>query len=186
MQFRNPWKTLSSRTAYENPWIRVREDQVIRPDGTPGIYGVVETRVATGIVVLSPTLEVCLVGQYRYAMKEYSWEIIEGGSEASEAPIDTIRRELQEEAGLLAGTILQLGAELHLSNCHSSEVARLYLGTNLSKVAASPEGTEELELRWVSLAQALMMVRRGEIKDVMSIVGLQRAQQFLEEGGGLR
>jgi 8-oxo-dGTP pyrophosphatase MutT (NUDIX family) len=185
VQISNPWKTLSSRTAYENPWIRVREDQVIRPDGTPGIYGVVETRIATGVVALTSSLEVYLVGQYRYAMKEYSWEIVEGGSEENEAPLDTIRRELQEEAGLAAGRILQLGAELHLSNCHSSEVALVYLGTELSEVPSAPEGTEVLELQRVPLAQALAMVRRGEIKDVMSIVGLHRAEQYLREKGDL-
>jgi len=183
---RNPWKTLSSRTAYENPWITVREDQVIRPDGKPGIYGVVETRIATGIVALTPDREVYLVGQYRYAMKQYSWEIIEGGGEGNELPIDTIRRELREEAGLSAQMICQLGSELHLSNCHSSEIALVYIGLGLTSGDSAPEGTEELEIRKIPFQRALDMIRLGAIKDVMSIIGLQRAEQFLRQRDGVR
>ena len=179
----NPWKTLGSRIAYRNAWITVREDQVIRPDGNPGIYGVVETRRALGIVALTPDRQVYLVGQYRYPTRHYSWEIIEGGSEGQEPPIETARRELREEGGLLAQRWLQLGDEFHLSNCHSDEVAYAFLASGLSEVPASPEGTEILQLRKMPFEDALTMVYSGEIKDGLSIIGLQRAERFLSQGG---
>jgi 8-oxo-dGTP pyrophosphatase MutT (NUDIX family) len=171
----NPWKTLSSRITYQNPWIRVREDQVIRPDGSPGIYGVVECKVATGVVALTEAREVYLVGQYRYATKEYSWEIIEGAANEGEAPVDAVRRELLEEAGVLAESFVPLGGEVHLTNSHSSEQAYLFMATGLTRTDSSPDPTEVLEIRTVPLETCVKMVLEGEIKDAMSIIGILRA-----------
>ena len=104
----NPWTTLGSRPVYENPWIKVREDQVLRPDGQPGIYGVVEFKNrAVGVLPVEDDGAVWLVGQYRYPLQAYSWEIPEGGCPEGETPEETARRELQEETGL---TALQSGA----------------------------------------------------------------------------
>ncbi len=125
----NPWKTLQSKVTYQNAWITVREHDVIRPDGKPGIYGVVETRIATGVVALTDSHEIYLVGQYRYPTNEYSWEIIEGGSDPQETALDAAKRELKEEAGLMAASWEPLGSEIHLSNCHSSEVGFLFTAT---------------------------------------------------------
>ncbi len=171
---KNPWKTLDSKVVYENPWIRIREDAVVRPDGKPGIYGVVETRLATGVIALTPENEVYLVGQYRYPMDCYSWEIIEGGSDDNESALDAAMRELREEAGLEAAHWEALGPEIHLSNCHSNERGYLFLATGLIEVEASPDGTEELVIRKVPLAEALAMVDSGEIADAMSIMALLR------------
>ena len=102
MSTENPWKRIESRTVYTNPWLTLREDRVIRPDGKSGIYTVVETRIATGVVALTPDEEIYLIGQYRYPTEEYSWEIVEGGSDPGEDPLDTAKRELREEAGLVA------------------------------------------------------------------------------------
>lgn len=176
----NPWKTLSSKVMYRNSWISVREDQVIRPDGSPGIYGVVETKVATGVVALTNDNQVWLVGQYRYPPQEYSWEIIEGGAEHGEDPFVAIQRELEEEAGLRAAEWNQLGDEFHLSNCFSSERGMLYLARELTVVPSRPDCTEVLQLKCMPLGQALLMVDSGEIKDSMSIVGLMRAERFLK------
>ena len=181
----NPWKTLSSKVMYRNPWISVREDQVIRPDGSPGIYGVVESKVATGVVALTDDNQVCLVGQYRYPMQQYSWEIIEGGAEHGEDPFAAIQRELQEEAGLQATEWLQLGEEFHLSNCFSAERGMLYLARGLTAVPSRPDSTEVLQLKNVALSQALAMVDSGEIKDGMSIVGLLRAERYLQGNSDL-
>lgn len=181
----NPWKTLSSRVVYENPWIKVREDRVVRPDGKDGIYGVVDCSIATGVVALTPAREVCLVGQYRYPINQYSWEIIQGGTQDGESPLGAIQRELREEGGLKARSWLQLGDECHLSNCHSSEVGYLYLAWDLESVPASPEGTEVLELRRVSFSKCMQMVASGVIKDAMSIIGLFRTQEYLNCGRGL-
>ena len=169
---RNPWTTLSSEVKYENAWIRVREDQVIRPDGKPGIYGVVDCRVATGVLALTDANELYLVGQYRYPMNTYSWEIIEGGAEPGEDPVDACKRELREEAGLEAAHWEPLGGEIHLSNCHSSERGFLYVARGLTHVGDDPEGTEQLQLKKVPWPQAVDMVLSGAITDAFSIMGI--------------
>jgi len=182
MSIQNPWKTLSTRVVYSNPWITVREDQVIRPDGQPGIYGCVETRLATGVIAMTPNREIYLVGQFRYTMDEYSWEIVEGGSDPGEDALKAIQRELREEAGLVAEHWRSLGAEIHLTNCHSDERAYLYLATGLAEVPAEPEGTEELQVRKVPFEEALRMVDAGEIKDAMSMLALLRLDRMLRAG----
>lgn len=183
MHTRNPWKRQSSRLVYETPWLRVIEDQVVRPDGADGIYSYIETRLAVGAVALTPAHEVYLVGQYRYPTREYSWEIVEGGTEPGEEALACIQRELQEEAGLRAAAWTPLGGELHFSNCVSAERGLLYLAEDLENTEVSPEGTEVLEIRRLPLRDAVAMVERGEIKDVFSIVGLLRAQAFVRRRG---
>ena len=177
----NPWKTLSTKVVYENAWIRVREDAVIRPDGQPGIYGVVETRLATGVVALTPEDEVYLVGQYRYALDRYSWEIIEGGSDGDESALDAAVRELREEAGIEADHWVPLGPEIHLTNCHSNERGYLFLASGLRHVGAEPDGTEQLALRKVPVAEALAMVDSGDISDAMTIMALLRLDRMRRE-----
>src|SRR5690349_16648205 len=106
----NPWRRLSTRPIYENPWIKVREDQVIRPDGNPGIYGVVEFQSwAIGVVPLTEDGDTFLIGQYRYTLDQYSWEIPEGGGAKTETPLEAAQRELREEAGITASTWTYLG-----------------------------------------------------------------------------
>lgn len=181
MSERNPWRRTSSRVVYDNPWIRVREDQVVRPDGEPGIYGVVSTRVATGVVALTEDRHIYLVGQWRYPLERYSWEIVEGGADEGEAPDDAIKRELREEAGLVAGRWQRLGAELHLSNCFTDEVALLYLAEDLEFVGDDPDETEELTIRKLPFDEAVRMVHDGEITDAMSVVAILRAERWLAQ-----
>ena len=176
----NPWKTISSRMVYENPWIRIQENQVIRPDGSPGIYGVVRTHLAVGVVALSSDNEVFLVGQYRYPIDRYSWEIIEGGATIEEGGLQGAQRELEEEAGIVASHWEQLGAEVHLSNCITDEVALLYLARDLHFGEPSPEPVEVLQLRRIPLEAALEMVENGEITDAMSIIALSRVAALLK------
>src|SRR5436305_1851000 len=124
---KNPWKRLSSSRIYENNWFAVREDRVIRPDGQPGTYSVVSaSRLATGIVPLCADGTVTLVGQYRYPLQEYSWEIPEGGGELTADPVDIAKRELEEEAGIHADSWIYLG-RVHTSNCFTDEVCHLFL-----------------------------------------------------------
>lgn len=175
----NPWVTLKTSLIYENPWIKVREDSVIKPNGEQGIYGVVETRIATGVVALNEKNDITLVGQYRYSMNEYSWEIIEGGAETNEDPADAAKRELQEEAGIRASHFRPLGPEIHLSNCHSSERAYLYLARELQETERNPDDTEILQLRTVPFTDALTMIENGQIKDSLSIIGIYRAARLL-------
>ncbi|MCB0344448.1 MAG: NUDIX hydrolase [Bdellovibrionales bacterium] len=182
-KYSNPWKTVSSKNIYTNPWLSLREDQVIRPDGQPGIYSVVETRIATGVIALTPEMDVYLVGQYRYPTECYSWEIVEGGTDDEETALAAIKRELQEEAGLLAAKWHNLGGKIHISNCISAEVARLFVATDLSQTQSAPDGTEVLEVRVEPFEHCLQMVERGEITDAMSIIALLRLEQEVRRGG---
>lgn len=179
MSEKNPWQRHSSRVVYSNPWITVREDQVVSPGGVPGIYGVVETRIATGVVALTEKQEVFLVGQYRYPVDEYSWEIPEGGAEHGEDPLLTAQRELKEEAGVTATHWEQLGGEIHLSNCVSAERGFLYIARGLTVGESQPEHTEQLVVKVVPFAQCLEMVDRGEIKDSLTIIAILRTARLL-------
>ncbi len=170
----NPWRRLARRTVYENPWIRVHHDDVVRPDGSPGIYGVVEFRnLAVGIVALDGHERVLLVGQYRYTLDEYSWELPEGGVPLGESPLDGARRELAEETGYRAAEWREL-LRLATSNSVTTEVAVLFVARDLTPGEPDPDETEELELRWVTLDEALAMIDRGDITDALSQVGLLR------------
>jgi ADP-ribose pyrophosphatase len=175
----NPWITLNSKIVYQNPWIKIREDKVTCPDGNPGIYGVVETVNATGVVALNDKNEIYLVGQYRYPINTYSWEIIEGGGKPGETPLQTIQRELIEEAGLIAEEWTILGNIVHTSNCISDEKAYLYLARGLTEVPRQPDHTEILDVKVVPFSEALSMVHEGEIQDAMSIISILRAERFL-------
>jgi len=168
----NPWTTLSTRMVYENPWIRVREDQVLRPDGLPGIYGVVEFKNrAVGVLPVEADGSVWLVGQFRYPLRAYSWEIPEGGGPLSEDPEATARRELREETGFSAGKV-ELLATAHLSNSVSDELAYLFRATELTHGVSEPEGTEQLAVRRFEWGVAWRMLEQGEITDSLSVMAL--------------
>jgi 8-oxo-dGTP pyrophosphatase MutT (NUDIX family) len=170
----NPWTRLARRVAYENAWITVWHDDVRRPDGKPGVYGVVHYRNrAVGVVALDEQDRVLLVGQYRYTLDLYSWELPEGGAASDEEPLAAAKRELQEETGCTAAHWQEL-LRAHLSNSVSDEEAIVYLARGLTDGPAEPEGTERLQVRRVPFAEALTMVERGEITDAMSVIGLQR------------
>jgi 8-oxo-dGTP pyrophosphatase MutT (NUDIX family) len=169
-----PWLRRSRRTAYENPWITIWHDEVSRPDGSPGIYGLVHfANLAVGVVVLDGDDRVLLVGQHRYALGELSWEIPEGGVPAGETPIEGMRRELREETGVEASEWLEL-VRLHLSNSVTDEAGVVYLARGLSHGTAQPEPTEQIEVRWVPFDEALAMTADGRITDAMSLIGIQR------------
>lgn len=157
---------------YENPWILVHHDEVTRPDGSPGIYGVVHFKTrAVGAVTLDDDDRVLLVGQFRYTLDRYSWEIPEGGSPWSEDPLDGIRRELAEETGFEATDWREL-LRFTLSNSVTDEEGIIFVATGLTPGSADPDPTEELAVRWVGLRDALAMIERGEIHDAMTLIGL--------------
>jgi 8-oxo-dGTP pyrophosphatase MutT (NUDIX family) len=170
----SPWHRRSRRVAYENQWVTVWHDEVTRPDGRPGIYGVVHfANLAVGVVPIDDEDRVVLVGQFRYTVDAYSWEIPEGGVPPDEDPLEGARRELREETGIEAAEWRELG-RIHLSNSISDESGIVYLATGLTDGAPSPDGTEDLEIRRVPFAEALEMTRDGRITDMLSVVGLQR------------
>jgi 8-oxo-dGTP pyrophosphatase MutT (NUDIX family) len=171
---RSPWRRVARRTAYENAWITVWHDEVLRPDGEPGIYGVVHYRsLAVGVVALDGEDRVVLVGQYRYTLDAWSWEIPEGGVPLDDDPLEGAQRELREETGFKAAEWHELG-RVHLSNSVSDEAGILYLATGLMAGAAAPDETEELEVRLVPFADALAMTLDGRITDTLSVVAIQR------------
>jgi 8-oxo-dGTP pyrophosphatase MutT (NUDIX family) len=173
----------SRRVAYENAWITVWHDEVDRPDGSPGIYGVVHfDNVAAGVVAMDEEDRIVLVGQHRYTLDEDSWEIPEGGVPTGESALDGARRELREETGLTAATWREL-VRVDLSNSVTDERAVLFLATDLQHGEAHPDPTEALDIRWVPFADALTMTLDGRITDVMSVVAIQRLALERARGG---
>jgi 8-oxo-dGTP pyrophosphatase MutT (NUDIX family) len=172
---KNPWRTQASKEVYDNKWISVREDSVVRPDGEAGIYGVVHFKnIAVGVLALEAD-EVYLVGQYRYTLESYSWEIPEGGCPEGEAPLRAAQRELEEETGLRAEKWEKLG-EAHLSNSVSDELAVLFVASGLTQGERNPEGTEQLNVRRVPFGEALRMALAGEMTDAMSLLAIFQYQ----------
>ncbi len=153
----------------------MREDAVINPAKKRGIYGVVEFKnIAVGVVVLDDRDRVLLVGQYRYPLSRYSWEIPEGGCPKGEKPLAAAKRELLEETGFTARHFKKI-LEMHLSNSSTDERAIIYLATDLRQGVALPEETEVLKLKWLNLKDALKRIDQGEITDSMTVAGLLRA-----------
>ena len=170
---KNPWTTLSSREIYLNPWIRVREDQVLKPNGTPGIYGVVEYRNrAVGVVPIDKDGYTWLVGQYRYTHNRYEWEIPEGGCPEGESLEDCARRELLEETGLVASELEPLLLDIQLSNSIGNETAHLFIARGLTQETPQPEDTEQITIRRLPLSEAIQMAATGQIRDSMSVIAL--------------
>lgn len=158
----------------------MREDQVLTPAGTEGIYGVVEFQNnALGVVPLFEDGTILLVGQHRYPHNEYSWEIPEGGGRLGEDLLLGIQRELREETGYSAQKWTLLAEQIQLSNSVSDEKAWLWLAEDLIAGEATPEDTEELMVKRIPVGEAMKMVHTGEIKDAMSVIALLMLQNLL-------
>lgn len=172
MNAANPWTVLSSEARYDNAWIRLRHDEVLTPAGTPGIYGTVHFKnKALGIIPIDAEGHTWLVGQYRYPLGAYSWEIPMGGGPLGEDPLAAAQRELLEETGLTAARWQLLG-RIHTSNSVTDEEGFIFWAEELTPGPAAPEETELLALRRLPLIEALDMVMRGDITDSLSVFGL--------------
>lgn len=175
------WYRHRRSLVYQNEWIRVFHDDVIRPDGNPGIYGVVSYQSrSVGVVAIDDHDRVLLVGQHRYTIDTYSLEIPAGGTRDGEEPMQAAHRELGEETGYKAASMTLL---LHafMSNSISNEEGFCYLATGLSNGDACPDGTEDISVRWIGFADCLKMVRRGDITDALTILGLQQVAIMRQE-----
>lgn len=178
----NPWTILSEEKKYSNRWIEVTEFDVLNPSGNKGIYGVVHFKNhAIGILPLDENLNTYLVGQYRFPLNEYSWEIPEGGCPLDEEEIEGAQRELLEETGLKAKH-WQLILQMHLSNSVCDEKATIYVATGLSQHEAIPEETEQLVIKKLPFDEVYDMVKRGEITDAMSVAAILQTKLLLLNG----
>lgn len=178
----NPWRVLSDKQVYDNPWISVTEFGVLNPSGGEGIYGVVHFKnLAIGVLPLDEQLNTWLVGQYRFPLNRYSWEIPEGGGAMGISPLESAKRELLEETGLVAAHWSQL-IEMHLSNSVSDEYGIIYLARQLEQRHAEPEETEQLQVKKVSFEEAYQMVETGMITDSMSVAAILKAKLMIADG----
>lgn len=173
---KNPWTSLSTRIHYDNPWIRITEHQVITPSGGNGIYGVVHFKNhAIGILPVDDEGNTWLVGQYRFPLEAYSWEIPEGGGPLDKPVLDSAKRELEEECGIRAKQ-WELMLETDLSNCVGDERGYIFLARGLSFVDSHPDDTEKLAVKKIPLRDAYRMMEKGEIRDSLSLLALMAAK----------
>ena len=168
----NPWKTKEGHLVYENPWIRVTEYQVVNPSGNDGIYGVVSMKNwAVGVIPLDENDYTWLVGQFRYALEEYSWEIPMGGGTKEETLLEAAKRELKEETGLIAEDWEKL-IKIHTSNCVTDEMGVAYVARKLSQGETDFDETEELQIKHLPFKEAYQMVLEGKITDSLSVAAI--------------
>ncbi len=177
----NPWKIVSQKEIYDNPWVGLTEFQVINPAGNPGIYGKVHFKnIAIGVFLLDEEQNTYLVGQYRFPLNQYSWEMPEGGCPLGTDPLDSARRELLEETGLKATNWTEL-LRMHLSNSVSDELCIVYLARDLQQFEADPEETEQLIVRKLPFDEAYRMVCANEITDSATVAAVLKVKIMLME-----
>jgi 8-oxo-dGTP pyrophosphatase MutT (NUDIX family) len=178
----NPWVTKTTETVYESPWIRVDRSDVLNPAGNPAVYSVVHFKnLAIGVLVIDKEYNIWLVGQYRYPLKQYSWEIPEGGGSFSDEPVESARRELKEEAGIVAGKYVEF-QRLHLSNSATDELSITFLATDLSFEESEPEESEVLQIKKLHLSEAFIWCMEGKITDAISVAAILKAKWLYDRG----
>ncbi|MCX6332201.1 MAG: NUDIX hydrolase [Bacteroidetes bacterium] len=180
---KNPWKTISGQLVYDNPWINVTEYQVITPAGTPGIYGKVHFKnIAIGVIALDEQGNTYLVGQHRFVLDSYSWEITEGGCPEGTDYLETAKRELKEETGFEAKQWTEI-LRLHVSNSVSDEFAVVYVAQQLIAGESAPEDTEKLAIKKLPFAEAVQWVMEGKITDSISVAAILK-WHFIQSNAG--
>ncbi len=176
---KQPWKTLSKKIIYDNPWIHVEEHAVINPAGKNAIYGVVEFyNYAIGILPIDADGNIWLIGQHRYPFNAYTWEIPEGGGNKLQAPLENAKRELLEEAGLVAET-WNLIQEIQVSNSVSNEYGYIYLAQGITETLPNPDDDEDLTIKKIHFSEAYAMLERGEITDSLTVIALLKGKILL-------
>ena len=176
----NPWKKIDEKVQYENPWIKVTHADVITPGGEIGVYGTVHFKNwAIGMVPLDEEFNTWIVGQYRYPLNKYSWEIPEGGGPIGESGLETAKRELSEECGLTAKKWTKIQT-FHLSNSVSDEYGELFLAQDLEEHENHPDPEEELVVRKLPFNEVFKMVENGEITDSISIIAVYKVKYLID------
>lgn len=179
---KNPWTIHSREMRYDNNWISIWHHEGLNPAGGAGIYGVVHFKnQAIGIVALDDEMNIYLVGQYRFPLKQFSWEIPEGGGPLGESPLDAAKRELLEETGLVASH-WEVISRIALSNSVSDEEGVVFLARGLEQREPEPEETEQLTVKKVPFEEAYRMVNDFEITDSLSVAAIQKVKLMGYEG----
>lgn len=177
---RNPWKIEKEREVYDNSWIQLKEFNVLDPSGKPGVYGVVHFKnIAIGILVLDEDNNTYVVGQYRFPLKSYSWEIPMGGGKLDINPLESAKRELKEETGIVAKSWKEI-MQIHLSNSVTDEYGIAYIARDLEFQEASPEEVEELQTKKMPFEELLNMVMSGEITDSITVATVLKAKVLMD------
>tara|TARA_R110001592_G_C13163200_1_gene749127 strand:- start:1283 stop:1843 length:561 start_codon:yes stop_codon:yes gene_type:complete len=177
---KNPWKTISSNVEYDNAWIKVTEHKVLNAAGNDGIYGVVHFKnIAIGIIPLDENNNTWLVGQHRFPLNQFSWEICEGGGKHNIDPIESAKRELLEELGIKANNWSKL-LDMHLSNSVSDEVGIVYVVKDLEYFEPEPDEDEVLTLKKIHINDAYEMVMNGGITDSLSVAGILKTKILID------
>lgn len=176
----NPWQTQDVKTIYDNPWISVEHHNVITPSGSEGVYGkVLMKNLAIGIIPIDDNLNTWLVGQYRYTIDQYSWEIPMGGGLHDVDVLASAKRELKEETGIIAKEWTYL-MKIHTSNCVTDEIGHVYLAKDLSYGETEFDETEDLVIKKIPFKDVLEMVKSGKITDSISICGILKLAGALD------
>lgn len=175
-----PWKIIDTILKYKNPWIEVREDQVIRPDGKPGIFGVVNMKAGISVLPIDEEGFVYLTKEFHYAIEKDSIETVSGGIDDNEKPLDTAKRELLEELGIEAEEWIDLGLVNPFTTVIKSP-ANIFIAKKLKFKGANPEGTEIIGTIKVKLEQAVDMVMRSEITHGQSCILILKANEYLNK-----
>ncbi|MCB0402300.1 MAG: NUDIX hydrolase [Flavobacteriales bacterium] len=178
----NPWTSVKQDIKYDNPWIRITEHQTVNADGGDGIYGVVHYKnIAIGIIPLDEEYNTWLVGQYRFPLEAYSWEICEGGGLHSDNVLESAKRELKEELGIIAGEWIEL-MQMHLSNSVSDEKGIVFIAKGLHFQQPEPEEGEVLQIKKVPIGEAYDMVMQGKLTDSLTVAGILKTKLLIDQG----
>ena len=176
----NPWQKLDEEVKYDNSWIKVTHSNVINPSGSRGIYGSIHFKNwAIGIIPIDKNFNTWLVGQYRYPIQKYTWEIPEGGGPIGVSTLETAKRELSEECCLKANKWTKIQT-FHLSNSVSDEYGEIFLAQDLKEFENHPDPEESLVIKKLPLEKVFQMIFEGDITDSISVMGIYKVKHLIE------
>lgn len=180
---KNPWQTLRQKRIYQDHWLSLRKDKVKKPDGTEGVYSVIEHQGGVAIAAITENAEIYLVGEWKYPIAKYLWTVCAGGVEKGETGLSAAKRELEEEVGLLAKKWTALGY-FYASPGATDEKVYVFLAQNLTPIKRKLDTTEKIKIRKVSFSKAISMVAASQINDSYAVVAILKSYSFLNRKGG--